>query len=194
MTRRNRAYLGGTLVEVFKRNRGVSRNEFTHDGLRCAEGPVSEWCGPFLGKAVLNKNSGVRGPGWRGEALQRWLISFEWATSTEGAFMNLMEELKGNYDEADKLWSSYKERLTAFRSEVKNDVASLEASARKTTEAVHRMTKAYGDVITQLNSLEMQQAVTNAERLAAALASLAQLQSQKLVFAVTDQTATEAKS
>lgn len=101
--------------------------------------------------------------------------------------MNVIAELKGNYEEAETLWKSYEAKLQSFRSMVKNDVSSLEASARKTTEAVQRMTKAYGDVVTQLNSDQMLQAVQNAERLAAALGALAQLQSHKLVFAVTDQ-------
>jgi hypothetical protein len=103
--------------------------------------------------------------------------------------MNIIEELRNNYEECAGVWETYDKKLAAFRSAVKNDVISLEASARKTTEAVNRMTQAYSNVITQLNSPEMQQAVANAERLSVALTALAQLQSQKLVFAVTDQTA-----
>lgn len=100
--------------------------------------------------------------------------------------MNILEELKGNYDEAEKLWDSYKGRLDEFRSAVKNDVSSLEASARKTTEAVQRMNRAYGTVIEQLNSEPMLQAIANAERLANALSALSALQAHKLVFSVAE--------
>lgn len=100
--------------------------------------------------------------------------------------MNVMEELRGNYDEAEKLWSAYEDKLKNFRSNIKNDVASLEASARKTTEAVQRMNKAYSDVVVQMNGPEMQQAIANAERLATAMTALAGLQSHMLTVTVID--------
>lgn len=100
--------------------------------------------------------------------------------------MEITQELQSQYDAAADLWKAYEKRLSDFRSLVKNDVASLEASARKTAEAVTRMNKAYGDVIAQMNGQEMRQAVENAERLAAAMAALANLQSHKLTVAVID--------
>lgn len=118
--------------------------------------------------------------------LARWTVGFAWATETERCFMGIVQELKGQYDEAETLWRSYIDRLNKFRSQIKNDVVSIEAAARKTTEAVNRMSATYSSVIAQLNSPEMHQAIANAERLAGALAALSNLQSHKLVFSVGD--------
>ena len=101
--------------------------------------------------------------------------------------MNVIEQLKGNYDEAHKLWEGYKSKLDQFRSAIKNDVTSLEASARKSTEATQKMNAAYSDVIRLLNSDEMTRAVENAERLATAMEALSKMQSHRLVLAVSDQ-------
>jgi ribosomal protein L20 len=114
-------------------------------------------------------------------------VALGYAATTESDLMEVIEELSKNYEQAASLWKDYEKRLTEFRSAVKNDVTSLEAAARKTTDAVHRMNAAYGHVITQLNSQEMQQALSNAERLAAAMQALASLQSHRLVLSVTEQ-------
>ena len=100
--------------------------------------------------------------------------------------MDVISSLKSNYDEANALWQNYEKKLESFRSMVKNDVTSLEASARKTTDAVQKMNKAYGDAISQMTSKEMQTAIENAERLAKAMEALAAVQAQKLTFEIAD--------
>jgi len=105
-------------------------------------------------------------------------------TLAEDSFMNVAENLQVNYEAASALWKKYEGELSSFRSRVKNDVVSLEASARKTTEAVHRMSTQYQQIILQLNSPEMMQAVQNAERLAAAVSALSALQSHHMQFEV----------
>jgi len=166
--------------------------EVLEDGVRAAHGPITEWFSCQL--RWVHKNSGIRGPGLYENQLDRFIVGAKWATFTEGGFMNVIEALKDNYEKAAELWESYKDRLKAFRSDVKNDVQSLEAASRKTTEAVQRMNKAYSDVLAQLNGGEMARAIENAERLAKALGALAELQSHKLVFAVTDQNETSGGS
>jgi hypothetical protein len=117
-----------------------------------------------------------------------WIARCGWATTTEQAFMNVIEELETNYKAAESLWDKYKGKLHEFRSAVKNDCTSLEAAARKTTDATMKLNKAYGDVILQMNGPDMARAIENAERLAAAMTALANLQSHRLVLSVSEQT------
>jgi hypothetical protein len=112
------------------------------------------------------------------------VILYKFALNTEHAFMNMIETLKEQYDEAAKLWDQYDGKLKTFRATVRNDITSIEASARRTTEAVQKMSKAYSDVVGQLNGEPMRQAVENAERLAQAMATLAGLQSHNLAVEV----------
>lgn len=114
------------------------------------------------------------------------MVEYQWAVQTQDLLMTTTEELEQNYEAAAALWKKYEGRLDDFRNKVKQDVASLEASARKTTEASQRINKAYSDVVVQLNSQEMLTAIDNAERLARALNAIANMQSHKLTFAVID--------
>lgn len=163
-------------------------------GRICEDGLIDRGAGPILRymeniygfpQPVFTGGS-KHGPGFRGRELLKWVVLVKWASGTENAFMNVVEQLKENYEEAKKLWDNYDVRLREFRSAVKNDVASLEAAARKTTEAVQKMNLAYGNVIRLMNSEEMKTATENAERLAAAMSVLANLQSHKLSIAVID--------
>lgn len=173
--------------------RSPTQKNMCQDGLVDYSGPIGR---SFIGNMFNPIKSGLARDGilFSGKELTAYVARFAWAASTESALMNLTEELHEQYKAAEKLWDGYKDKLVKFRSEVKNDVDSLQAAARRTTDAVHRMTEAYSDVIAQLNSPEMAQAVANAERLASALSALAQLQTHKLVFAVSDQSSTSIKN
>lgn len=157
------------------------------DGLRDIDGPITKYYSPLISAAAIKWGGSREGIGFKEKDVTKFTVVASGAALTESAFMNVIEALEGNYEAAAKLWDGYKSRLDQFRSAVKNDVTSLEASARKSTEATQKMKAAYGDVIDLLNSEEMQTAVSNAERLASAMQTLAKLQSHKLVFAVTDQ-------
>lgn len=150
------------------------------------EGPI---CKNFGGAGIIVEKTGAHrdGLGYRGDQLGRYLVGYAWACATENYLMNIIEHLKSNYDECSALWDQYKDRLKAFRSEVKNDLVSLDAAARKSTDAANRLQAAYGGVIAQLRSDDMAQAIANAERLAAAMAALSSLQSHKLTFSVAGQ-------
>lgn len=111
--------------------------------------------------------------------LDYWIINGAWGFETEKAFMNVIDELKNNYDAANELWKQYEGKLAQFRSIVKNDVASLEATAKKAREAGLQIQKVHADLFAQLNSAEMLQAITNAERLGAALKVIQELESSK---------------
>lgn len=164
-----------------------AKENLDRDGLRDIHGPVNRaFCLAGV-RAVKDSRDRHDGLAFYVADLDRYKVGYQWACDTEKLLMNIIEELRTHYEAAARMWKDYEERLTNFRSAVKNDVASVEASARKTTEAVQRMNKAYSEVMAQLNSPSMQQAIQNAERLAAAMESLSALQSHKLVFAVTDQ-------
>lgn len=160
---------------------------FDEDGFRYLSGPIHKFVTSHKAGGML-----LGGPVWGrresffADQVNRHVVQWVWATDTEKCLMNVVEELKKNYDAAAELWSAYEKRLQEFRSSVKNDITSLEAGARRTTEAVAKMNKAYGDVLVQLNGPDMKQAIENAERLARAMESLASLQSHKLTFAVID--------
>lgn len=151
------------------------------DGIREFIGPVTR---NVLALKSYNDGRVREGVYYNGTEVNRWVVAWKWATQTEMLFMNIIESLKENYEAASALWKSYDDKLKEFRGVVKNDVASLEASARKTAEAVQKMNKAYNDVLAQMNGEEMALAIQNAERLAAALKSLSELQVHTLNFTV----------
>jgi len=160
------------------------RNVVASTGLRDLHGRIME----HLWSVHARRDPGRRGEGvaYSSAELAAWGVLHTWATQTEMTFMNVIEELQGNYEEAAKLWEAYEHRLEEFRSRVKNDITSLEAGARRTTDAVVKMNKAYADVFAQLNGPEMASAIANAERMAQAMRALSELQSHKLMFAVVD--------
>lgn len=170
----------------FKPNRKAGKH-VNPDGLLDLEGPISRTLGASVFPPAYKTALTREGIAFKPDHVNRYIVGAMWATSTENAFMNVIEELGNNYELAADLWSKYNDRLKEFRSNIKNDVTSLEASARKSTEATNKMMAAYGHVIERLNSEDMLTAISNAERLAAAMTALANLQSHRLVLAVTDQ-------
>lgn len=100
--------------------------------------------------------------------------------------MNILETLEGQYEAAKDLWARYDSKLKDFRSAVKNDIASLEASGRSAFAAVNKIRDAHNKTIEVMNSAEMVQAIENAERLATALERIQALKSHKLTLAVLD--------
>jgi septal ring factor EnvC (AmiA/AmiB activator) len=113
-----------------------------------------------------------------------YMARFGWAVNTEKCLMNMSETLEEQYEQVTELWSKYDEKLKAFRGNVKNDISSLQASASKTAEAIQKMNRAYGEVVIQMTGEEMQRAIANAERLAAALESINRIQSQALTLQI----------
>ena len=154
------------------------------DGLRDYKGPI----GRLMMSHFEYQVSGVSREGYMlsRSSIDRAALLYGGAATTEMCFMNIVEELKSNYEEVSQLWDAYKERLAAFRNEVKNDVSSLEAAARRTTEGAVKINKSYAEVFAQLNGEEMRLAIDNAERLARALDAIAHLQSHRMTFAVVD--------
>ena len=149
------------------------------------KGPIQRWATHIV-VGHIKKKPVREGYAWERTDIDQIELLVKYATFSEASFMDVISSLKSNYDEANTLWQNYEKKLENFRSMVKNDVTSLEANARKTTDAVHKMNKAYGDAISQMTSKEMQAAIENAERLARAMEALAAVQAQKLTFEIAD--------
>ena len=77
---------------------------------------------------------------------------------------------------------SYDKMLKEFRANIRNDLTSIAAAATKVKSETQSMNKAYLESIQTLTSVEMQTAINNAERLAAALTTLATINPQQFSF------------
>lgn len=92
------------------------------------------------------------------------------------------------YEKANEIVSTaqtaYAKLLQEFRGAIKNDLASIAASAAKVQAETAKMATAYSNCMATLNSPGMETAIKNAERLAEALAAISQVQPNKIAFAV----------
>ena len=108
------------------------------------------------------------------------------ATRNEGDY--LMSDVTEAYEKANLVISNantaYNKTVVDFRSTIKNDMTSIAASADKVQKESVKLSAAYRASISLLNSPEMITAIENAERLAAALTAISQVQPNKIAFAV----------
>ena len=104
----------------------------------------------------------------------------------------IVSDVADAYDKAtdlvEKANAAYKQVVESFRSTIKNDMASIAASADRTQKECAKMNVAYKTTLDTLLSQDMQKAIENAERLAAALEKIAEVKGHKLTFAVLDST------
>lgn len=104
-----------------------------------------------------------------------------------------MTDVTPEYEKANKVISeaqaAYNKTLDQFRGAIKNDLASISASADRVVRENAKMKAAYEAAAVLLTSPEMGQAIANAERLAKALESISALQSHSITFAVLDKKA-----
>ena len=110
------------------------------------------------------------------------------ATRNEGDYS--MSDVSEAYEKANIVISNantaYNKTVVDFRSTIKNDMTSISASADKVQKESVKLSAAYRASISLLNSPEMITAIENAERLAAALTAISQVQPNKIAFAVID--------
>ena len=108
------------------------------------------------------------------------------ATRNEGDYS--MSDVSEAYEKANIVISNantaYNKTVVDFRSTIKNDMTSISASADKVQKESVKLSAAYRASISLLNSPEMITAIENAERLAAALTAISQVQPNKIAFAV----------
>jgi len=88
--------------------------------------------------------------------------------------------------EVGRVIDRYQVVVREFRATVKNDISSVKASAVATEETVNRIGKAYKETAAMLITPNFVRALENAERMAAALKAISELQSHSITFAVLD--------
>lgn len=107
-----------------------------------------------------------------------------WRESSE-EYMAVAESMTQEMqDDINRKINTYVESVKKFRGEINNDLNSIKASASQIEANVAKMNGAYKRTIDMLNSPEMAEALKNAERLASALAQIAQVRPNKIAFAV----------
>lgn len=79
---------------------------------------------------------------------------------------------------------AYDAVMTSFRATIKNDLASIGASADRVQKEAAKQMHAYRGVIDLMSSENMLLAIQNAERLASALKAISELEQHKITFSV----------
>lgn len=100
--------------------------------------------------------------------------------------MAMEQKLREATDETEAAFKRFDEARQKFRSEIRNEVQSVEAAARKLSAESARVAAAIMAIRDVYTSADFVLAVANAERLAAALKALQDLDSSRLTFAVID--------
>jgi hypothetical protein len=126
------------------------------------------------------------------DAIDDWILaggpSWNLLNTHEGK--DAMQDVSDAYDEANEQISRAKEAydkiVAGFRATIKNDMASISASADRVKGEAAKMTLAYKNAQDMLTTPEMERAILNAERLATALTAISGLENQSLTFAVID--------
>lgn len=131
------------------------------------------------------------GVGFSAKELDRWICgggleTIMLETSEENGMPNVNEAYAKANVTIENAQAAYNKTLQTFRSAIKNDMASISASADKVKAESAKMHGAYTNAMTMLTSREMEAAIANAERLATALRAISELQSHSITFAVLD--------
>lgn len=109
-----------------------------------------------------------------------WTVQWRMAMAvSDEMIQEQIEALQGTLDR-------YHDLTHKFRGEVKNDISSVKAQAVATEETVNRIGKAYAATARLLTTPEFERALSNAERMAAALKAISDLNSHSITFAVLD--------
>jgi hypothetical protein len=144
------------------------------------------------------------GVAFRARDIDAWIMSggLEW-TMLQGRYkfespdkegIYIMSDVSAAYEAAQQVntqaMEAYNASLAAFRSTIKNDLASISAAADRVQKESAKIATAYRASIDALLSQDMQTAIENAERLASALERIADIKGHKLTFSVLDNTPT----
>lgn len=93
-------------------------------------------------------------------------------------------------DEVKAALEVYGNTVKQFRGAVKNDIASAKSAASSIEDNLRRMGLVYNSTAAMLTTAEFEKALVNAERMAAALRAISELQSHSITFAILDKKAT----
>jgi hypothetical protein len=87
-------------------------------------------------------------------------------------------------DRANSALANLDVTVKKFREQIKNDLSSMKASSDRVQSEVIQMGTRYKEAQAILTSLQMETAISNAERLAVALKAISELSTTKLSVAV----------
>lgn len=101
-----------------------------------------------------------------------------------------MSDVGPAYEQANKVigdaQEAYLKTVSTFKANIKNDLSSISAAAQKIQAESAKVRAAYEDTARQLITADMERAIVNAERLAVALKTISELQSNRITLAVLD--------
>lgn len=98
--------------------------------------------------------------------------------------MDIEEAALSASESVGKIVDGYMDRVRTLKSQLQNDAASVRASCEKIEKDYAKVTKAMSGTVASLTSPEMERAITNAERLAAALTSINAVKENHVVLSV----------
>lgn len=141
------------------------------------------------------------GVGYKDSDINKWVVSGEpqkimlcgtkhrSKSEINGGYY-IMSDVSKAYDDAneviEKARDGYNKTLLAFRSTIANDLKSISSSADKTVKEGEKLRVTYENTISTLTSNDMERAIENAERLAAALKLISELKSADVSFRLTE--------
>lgn len=152
---------------------------------------------PAKGRNLSAATPGDRGNYvWRAQDFRAWIRAggLNWNMLGKSVLQQRkegdyhMDDINVEYEKANdvitRAQTAYNKTLQDFRSTIKNDIASISSSASKVQAEAAKISLTCTAAIATMNSPEMVAAIANAERLAAALSAISQVQPNKIAFAV----------
>tara|TARA_R110000782_G_scaffold13595_1_gene40024 strand:+ start:1428 stop:1892 length:465 start_codon:yes stop_codon:yes gene_type:complete len=143
------------------------------------------------------KNPASRdGIGFRASDIDRYLISgnIGWVMvdgrkksinpAIDGDY--IMSDVEKAYEKANDVISlaqgAFNKTLSTFRATIKNDLTSISSASNRVSNEAVKMNTTYSQTIETLNSKGMEDAILNAERLAAALEAISAIKPTDVNF------------
>jgi hypothetical protein len=123
---------------------------------------------------------------YHGKTINSWILNGGWAIPLLEDIVDIQEGLDSSLEKVSNVSIKYVSAVQKFRSEIKNDVSSIAASASKQVIEIDKLCKAISNLKESMTSEQMVTALNNAERLAKALEAISALQSHSITFAVLD--------
>lgn len=134
--------------------------------------------------AMMRDTSGKDGVAWDSRFVHEYaknVVPFElvWRSG-----MEIEVVATESADRANSALANLDVTVKKFREQIKNDLSSMKASSDRVQSEVIQMGTRYKEAQAILTSLQMETAISNAERLAVALKAISELSTTKLSVAV----------
>lgn len=120
-----------------------------------------------------------------------FIANFGWAQplfdrTQKGYFMELQEQAEMAAVKVARTQDAYHAALGDLRGKLQNDIASIKAISERIDREFQKLGAGMQFAIETMTSPEMMRAIDNAERIAAALKAINEIESAQLTFAVID--------